>query len=155
MDQMGQKFKTVLLSFPKWLFFQPNFGGKCLKIGHCVPEIWLFHWWSHNRTVQSWFLRKRLSKFGNLLNVLGYLYSVGQIQTTTLSTIIYLVLGKWTIENSVLGGMLSHQAHVTQFWIRIGCLVPTCPAAVWISSDLIWPLHIAAFRKEMNWYRCP
>ena len=26
MDQLGQMFKTDFLPFPKWLFFQQNFG---------------------------------------------------------------------------------------------------------------------------------
>ncbi len=33
MDHFDQNFKTDFLLFPKWLFYQLNFGGKkCLKL---------------------------------------------------------------------------------------------------------------------------
>ncbi len=42
-DQLSQKINIDFLLFPKWLFFQLNFGAKIVEIGHCVHEIWQFH----------------------------------------------------------------------------------------------------------------
>ena len=57
-DQLSQKIKIDFLLFPKWLFFHLNFGAKIFEIGHCVLEIWQFHWGCHNRLVKSWFWEK-------------------------------------------------------------------------------------------------
>ncbi len=41
--QLSQKIKIDFLLFPKWLFFQLNFGAKFFEIGYCVLEIWQCH----------------------------------------------------------------------------------------------------------------
>ena len=45
--------------FPKWLFFQLNFGAKTFEFEHCIIKIWLFHWWHHNRLVKINFEKKK------------------------------------------------------------------------------------------------
>ncbi len=39
-DHLGHKLKLIVL-FPKWLFFQFNFGAKIFEIGHCVLKVML------------------------------------------------------------------------------------------------------------------
>ena len=52
-DQLSPKIKTYFLLFPKWLFFQPNFGAKIFEIGHCILDIWQFHLGYYNRLVKK------------------------------------------------------------------------------------------------------
>ena len=75
-DQLSQKIKTDFLLFPKWLFFQLNFGAKFFEIGHCVLEIWQFYWGCHDRLVKCWFWEK--GSYGNLYKVLLFWHFRGQ-----------------------------------------------------------------------------
>ena len=58
--QLSQKIKMDFLLFSEWLFFQLNFGAKIF--GHCILEIWQFHWGRHNRLLKSWYQEKGSQK---------------------------------------------------------------------------------------------
>ena len=107
-----------LLLFPKWLFFQLNFGAKKLKSDIVFSR--------YDKATSSLILRKRLLKFGNLGKLLAYDSNskVHQIlQATWRVSIRDSKIGK--ISKSTLGPNYSILTFVTHVIQNLGQLCIT------------------------------